>query len=99
MLGEMATHVGIGILIGLVVGFLLGAYTAIYYREKDTVTIMQKAAAVIVGSVWLTLHAYLIITGVGTINVFFDAIGSAAVGELLGINLVEILKSARGKKK
>lgn len=95
---ETATEIGIGILLGLSAGFLLGVYTAVHYRERDMVTIVQKAAAVVVGSTWLVLHAYLILTGTGTINIFWDAIGSAAVGELLGINLVQILKSFRGGK-
>lgn len=96
MIADSATHIGIGILIGLAAGFLLGLYTAAYHRDKDSVLIAQKAAAVGVGTAWLVIHGYLLLTGVGTFNVFWDAIGSAAVGELIGINLVQILRSFKG---
>jgi len=97
MILENAIQLGVVLLIGLAAGFLLGIYTAIHYRERDTIVIAQKAAAVVVGTTWITLHAYLILTGSGSLNVFWDAIGSAAVGELLGINLVQVVKSVRNK--
>ncbi len=95
MISDTATYIGIGIVIGLTIGFILGIYTALSHRDKDPKIIAQKTVAVVVGTTWLVLHAYLIMTGAGTINVFFDAIGSAAVGELLGINLVQIIRTAR----
>jgi len=94
MNGDVAT----GIMIGLVLGFLLGAYTAIHYRERDIVTVMQKATAVLVGGTWLGMHTYLIFTGGGDLSLLLDVIGSAAIGELLGINLVETVKAVRNKK-
>jgi len=97
MILENAIQLGVVLLIGLAAGFFLGIYTAIHYRERDTIVIAQKAAAVAVGTTWITLHAYLILTGSGSLNVFWDAIGSAAVGELLGINLVQVVKSVRNK--
>lgn len=92
-----ATQIGIGILIGLTIGFGLGIYTAIYYRDRDLVTLVQKVTAVVVGSTWLGLHAYLIFTGAGTLGFMIDVVGSAAVGELLGINLVQSFKQLRSK--
>lgn len=99
MLDDTTIHIGVGILVGLVAGFLMGIYTAMYYKDRDPVVIAQKTAGVVVGTTWLVLHAYLILTGTASLNIFFDAIGSAAVGEILGINLVQVIKSFRGGSK
>jgi len=95
MFGELSIQIGLALIVGLTVGFVMGVYTAVAYREKDPVFIAQKAVSVVVGTTWLVAHAYLISTGTGSLNIFFDAIGSAAVGDLLGINLVKVLQSVR----
>lgn len=94
---DTATSIGIGIAVGLVVGFILGIYTAVYYRERDLQTLSQKIVATVVGSTWLGLHTYLILVGTGSLGFLIDVVGSAAVGELIGINMVQIVKQIRGK--
>lgn len=89
---------GAGILIGLFIGFLVGIYIGIYHRDKDLETLVQKVVAAIVGGTWLSMHAYLIITGAGSLGFFLDVVGSAAVGELIGLNLVQVFKQVRGNK-
>lgn len=93
---DNAIEIGLALIVGLAIGFIMGIYTAVAYKEKDPINVAQKAVAVGVGTTWLVMHAYLIVTGAGTLNIFFDVVGSAAIGELMGINLVQIFRGLRG---
>lgn len=96
MLKLLTTETLSGLAVGFVLGFILG-FTIALFRKGHVQA--SSFFAIFVASLWLAFQSISILVSGQGLPFIFDVVGGVAVGQLLGVDIIDrIIKLKSGGK-